>query len=113
MRKADLRPLSHLRGHSNWSRMSSIWPLLGTLLVMDIVSSNSLTIYRENYGKKDKNSSQGVFKHTFLLYIITELQLFSTTELEQLATQKIERKKKNRIPQLTNSTFGPRPSKIL
>lgn len=53
------------------------------------------------------------FKHTFLLYIITELQLFSTTELEQLATQKIEQKKKTRIPQLTNSTFGPRPSKIL
>lgn len=34
------------------------------------------------------------FRHTFLLYTITELQLFSTTELERLATQKIVQKEK-------------------
>lgn len=52
----------------HWSCISSIWPLTGSLLVMHIISSDSLTIYQENYGKKDKNRNQGVFKKKRLCY---------------------------------------------
>lgn len=46
----------------HWRCISSIWPLFGSFLVMDIISSNYLTIYQNNYSKKDKNRSHSVFK---------------------------------------------------